>query len=106
MQGMTLIYGKFQNGTLINNVGDKVTYIKGLQRGDILVAKKAGEKCKGDIGASNLTYDYEPFIPGHEYRVHHIYNWSGDRVAYVQDEDCTLHFATPDLFDVKEPKAI
>ena len=89
-----------KTGVLINNVGKEVTYIKGLEKGDVLVAKIL-TKSVGDIGFSGQTYDYEAFIPGKEYKVDHITKWDYERVAYVADEDNTLHFATPNVFDLK-----
>ena len=86
-------------GQTTDNLGRTINYIKELKKDDILIAKKSVTS-KGDIGMSNLVYNYEAFIPGKKYKVHHIYDWKWCNVAYVADEDNTLHFATPEIFDI------
>lgn len=88
-----------ETGTLIDNGGNEVTYIKRLKKGDELICKKQ-VRTLGDIGFSGKVYDCEAFIVGKIYTVHHIYNWGGSQVAYVADEDNTLHFAIPEIFDI------
>lgn len=86
---------------IYDNHGQKTEIIKGLSEGDALIAIST-YKSKGDIGMSGLTFDYEAFIVGKEYKVGHMSSWDGVRVAYVVDEDGTSTWATPQLFMLKE----
>jgi hypothetical protein len=86
-------------GQLTDNSGNKVNYIRDLKPGDKLIAKSS-VKSTGDFGFSGQTYRYEAFIPGRIYIVRHVTHWDGSLVAYVSDEDGTLHFATPEVFDI------
>lgn len=69
------------------NVGDK---LKSKQR---IIGKD-------DFGASGIVFDYDAFKPEKIYEVRMIYRWDGVSVGYVVDESGTLHFATPEIFDV------
>jgi hypothetical protein len=90
---------KIKIGTLINNNDQKVNYIMNLKPGDKLKAKKLITS-RNDIGLSGLIYKYNAFIPGKMYKVNHLFNWGGNKVAYVADEDGTLHFAVPEIFEL------
>ena len=88
-------------GTIKNNFGETTNVILGLQPGDILIAKKVVYST-GDIGMSGKTYEYEAFIPGNEYKVHHLFDWDFKTIAYVADEDNSLHIVRPEVFDIKK----
>jgi len=84
---------------IYNNADERVEVISGLKKGDKLIAIGSVQS-KGDIGMSGMTFNYEAFIVGKTYFVDHLTNWDGIMVAYVADEDNTLHFATPKLFEL------
>lgn len=86
---------------ITDNIGSERKVYTGLRVGDKLKAK-CKVYSKGDIGMSGLTYRYEAFIPNKIYKVYKTYNWNFTDVAYVSDEDGTLHFATPEIFDLVE----
>ncbi len=88
-------------GTIENNIGQTINVILGLKPGNILIAKKIVQST-GDIGMSGLTYQYDAFIPGNEYKVDHLSDWDFETIAYVADEDNTLHIARPEVFDIKK----
>lgn len=90
---------KISTSFIFDNSQKRVEVITGLQKGDKLIAKKMAYS-SGDIGMSGLTYRYEAFIPGKTYYVHHTFVWDFTKVAYVSDEDNSLHFATPEQFEV------
>lgn len=65
----------------------------GLKNGDEVI-------CKED------AYD---FIKDKIYKVDHIYNWDGNKIAYVVDESNTCQWVTTKLFNIvltKEEKRI
>ena len=83
-------------GQLTDTIGQNINYIKDLKKGDKLRALKDIKFKSGNNG----IYDYKAFIKDKIYIVDHIYNWDGEKVAYVSDEDNTLWFAIPETFDI------
>lgn len=84
---------------ITDNGGNKRKVYSNLNVGDKLKAK-CKVISKDDIGMSGLTFDYDAFIPDKIYKVYSTYIWGWTKIAYVSDESGTLHFATPEIFDL------
>jgi len=82
-----------------DNSGCKRQVYANLNVGDRLKAK-CKVVSKDDFGASGLTFDYDAFIPDKVYEVKRTYRWDFTLIGYVADESGTLHFATPEIFDL------
>lgn len=81
---------------LIDNLGNRVEYIKGLKDNSKLLCIR-DVMSTGDGGDFSFTFEYTAFKKSVIYNVDHIYNWNGHMVAYVSDGEC-LHWATPNIF--------
>ena len=86
---------------ITDNIGNTRWVFENLKVGDKLRAK-CKVTSKGDIGMSGFTFHYDAFIPNKVYKVNSTLFWDHTKIGYVSDEGGTLHFATPDLFDIVE----
>lgn len=84
---------------IIDNLGNKRKVYTNLKVGDKLKAKFKVTS-KDDIGMSGLTFNYDAFIPNNIYEIKMTYIWGWTNIGYVADESGSLHFATPELFDI------